>query len=247
MVKRSVGADLMDWADDLTYAIHDVEDFYRAGLIPLHQLALLKASGRTDAQRVRFLEYVWSHKDKISDLKGISQAELDDILGDILFSHFTIRDAYTGTRDQRKGLRFFTSRMVNRYINGLKLVEEGDGRVGTKLDSTFKREISILKQLTWCYVIEAPSLALQQHAHKEVIRYLFDVFLEESRAKPSPMLPAYYRERLQEISGQEPRREHGIRRMVADLVAGMTEAQAIGIYQRLKGIIIGSPFDEILI
>ena len=28
----------MDWADDITYAVHDLEDFYRAGLIPLHNL-----------------------------------------------------------------------------------------------------------------------------------------------------------------------------------------------------------------
>ena len=28
----------MDWADDITYAIHDLVDFYCAGLIPLHSL-----------------------------------------------------------------------------------------------------------------------------------------------------------------------------------------------------------------
>jgi dGTP triphosphohydrolase len=36
---RSPEAEIMDWADDITYAIHDMIDFYCAGLIPLHLLA----------------------------------------------------------------------------------------------------------------------------------------------------------------------------------------------------------------
>ena len=36
--ERSLEADVMDWSDDITYAVHDIEDFYRAASIPLAQL-----------------------------------------------------------------------------------------------------------------------------------------------------------------------------------------------------------------
>ena len=36
--KKSLEAEIMDFADDVTFAIHDTEDFYRAGLIPLQEL-----------------------------------------------------------------------------------------------------------------------------------------------------------------------------------------------------------------
>lgn len=38
-VYRWPEAEIMDWADDISYAVHDLEDFYRAGRIPLHRIA----------------------------------------------------------------------------------------------------------------------------------------------------------------------------------------------------------------
>lgn len=37
--RRSIEAEIMDWADDIAYAVHDLEDFYKSGRIPLHRLS----------------------------------------------------------------------------------------------------------------------------------------------------------------------------------------------------------------
>ncbi len=241
--KKAIEAELMDWSDDLTYAIHDVEDFYRAGLIPLHQM---NNPTKPDEESTRFLEYVHSKKESIPELRNLKAEDLRDVLTRALFPLFTLREPYKGTRDHRARLRIFTSQMVGLYINALELVRMSSG-VEVQVAEERKQEIAILKQLTWFYVIEAPSLAIQQAAQKKMVEYLFGVFLEECRRQPNHLLPPYYQERLSEIPTQEPDRHHGMKRMVADLVAGITEAQAVALYQRLNGMVTGSAFEKILV
>ncbi len=244
---RCAEAELMDWADDLTYAIHDVEDFYRAGLIPLH---LLLPQGKPEggepsftAEGHRFLNYVVGKRTKLEEIKGVSDVEIRTTFADLLFAHFKLSGPYEGTRDDRSRLRAFTSQLVGRYINGLELVEtDGDGKT-VYVDDAFRIQIALLKQLTWYYVIESPGLAAQQHAHRQVIRYLFNTFLQETRKSPSRLLPSYYRERLKRAEGSA----NAVRRMVVDLIAGMTEAQALLTYQRLNGIVSGSALDRLMV
>lgn len=49
--ERCFEAELMEWADDVTFAVHDTDDFFRAGLVPLDRLA--EPSGE---ESKRFLE-----------------------------------------------------------------------------------------------------------------------------------------------------------------------------------------------
>ena len=108
-----------------------------------------------------------------------------------------------------------------------------DGRVVTA-DPNFKKEIALLKQLTWHYVIDAPGLALQQHAQRRIVGDLFGVFLNEAQKKtPSRLLPPYYQERLRSTKNPTGDRAE---RVVIDLIAGMTESRAVLTYRKLNGI-----------
>jgi len=240
---RSAEAELMDWADDLTYAIHDAEDFYRAGLIPLHLLSPGPYAGAPNlGERERFLKYVANNRKRIPELAGTSDTELSEILEDILESFFLLTAPYQGTREDRGKLRTFTSQLVNRYINGISLIPTArDGRV-VAAEPNYKKEIALLKQLTWHYVIDAPGLALQQHAQRRIIANLYEIFLSEAQKDPpSRLLPPYYQERLGAARrGTADRPE----RVVIDLIAGMTESRAILTYRKLNGIEMPTGLDR---
>lgn len=245
-VAKSPESRLMDWADDLTYSVHDVEDFYRAGLIPLHLLRpKVDGKGSDDPELEEFVKYVCSRKSKISELVEVSEREIDNIFRQLMTAYFRIESAYDGTRLQRARLRTFTSNLVNRYINGVSLEEKG-GEITLRVDELKSKELAVLKQLTWRYVIERPGLAVQQHAQIRLVDFLFEVFQNEVKRSPSHLLPPYYQERLRDVIDQEGVNGNGSKRIVCDLIAGMTEYQAIALYQRLSGITLGSGLDNIL-
>lgn len=252
---RTAEAELMDWADDVTYSVHDVEDFFRAGLIPLHLLKSYdvgfgkkpKDPRRTERkERERFFDYVLNNEKKDKVLNDLSGEQIVQIFDDLLaFGNFAFEQPYEGSREDHARLRRFTSRLIGRFINALKLREpdKGNSRLVERLGLP-EQEIAILKQLTWFYVIDAPSLAIQKLAQAKIIERLFDVFHEEVHVKnPSGVLPIYYRELLKQPGLEETYKS----RAAVDLIASMTETQAVAAYQRLEGITFDSGLDKILV
>ena len=125
----SLEAKLMDWADDVIYAVHDLDDFYRAGLIPLHRLLTVDAV------------------EEISDSKGEISPTLRLAYGELL------REPFRGTGAQRTVLRIGTSALLTRFINAVAL----SGSPPTiRIDQEMRREVKLLKQLTQYFVIEHP-------------------------------------------------------------------------------------------
>jgi dGTPase len=163
-----------------------------------------------------------------------------------------ITEPYSGTRSQRASLREFTSNFIGRYIRGTKLAEDRSGGSFLVRDKKDQMQISMLKELTWQFVIKSSALAGQQYGQEKVIRSLFEVFLEavESRDRRRwARLPERSREDMvllhAKYGGGVPDAERI--RVVTDAIAGMTDQQAMFIYQRFTGITPGSAFDSIVV
>jgi dGTPase len=171
--------------------------------------------------------------------------DFDDIF-DQLLNSLEISEPYEGTRSQAEALYRFTATTISEYIQKTTLLAPpGDQRLG--IDPVYRLQVDLLKEMTWCYVINNPGLAAHQHGQRRAIRTLFEVFNEAAERKKWALFPALYREEAIELTKQlgtiPPARRA---RLVADTIAAMTDQQALKMYQRLTGVLQGSVLDPIV-
>jgi len=237
---RSIEAELMDWSDDIAYSLHDLYDFYRAGLIPLEKLVLIHEMGdrfveaTVNSLRERYPEKVFdlaTHQAAWSGLAKMLKATLPDNLTDTI---------------PVPALREFTSRQIGRFVRGITLAEPGDETL-VLCQELMREQIDLLKHLTWEFVILSPSLALVQHGQIKVIDTLFEGFLAAAqtiRDKPSRsrdqlnLFPVRFHQALRDAA--TPAQSA---RVVIDYIAAMSDETALFTASELMGGNPGSFFD----
>jgi dGTPase len=213
----SLEARVMDWADDLTYAVHDLDDFFRAGLIPLDSLC------RGEEELARFKTYISGEEPGAAGVV------------DAVFAGLGITSRYEGRVDERAQLRALGSLLITRYIKAFTVVE-GDGGAEVEIDDELAAQVAVLKRLIWFYIIERPSLAVVQAGQRTMVAELVDLYMRAVEdEKEIALLGPVYAERL-EAAETDPAR----RRVVIDLVAGMTEDSALEVFRRATGTAPGS-------
>jgi dGTPase len=227
--RRCLEAEIMDWADDLTYAVHDVDDFFRAGLIPLDRLS--DPGPEVDALK-RLLR-----ETQEADPAALGKYEVDELVGCLAtpLALYGPESSYAHTASMRAQMRHFGSELITRYLDAFRLADDGDtGLPGLEIDPLSRREVEALKLLVRVYVIRRPGLTIVQHGQERVIRCLFERYFEASEKGESGdrrLFPVAARERLKNCDGSE----HARARIVIDLISGLTEAGAVALHQGLEG------------
>ncbi|CAM3526908.1 hypothetical protein TSOC111612_00890 [Tsukamurella ocularis] len=155
--RPTLEAQIMDWADDITYATHDIEDFGANGRIPLSLLRHDSALKPVSWEEVEeFKNYAQIKLSK----KNIDFPESFKLFRKLLL-HLPAR-IVPGSADTAASLGRMTSRIITQATD--KTTIDSDGNLDP--NRTWVGAIEILKLLTWYYVIDDPDLVRIQRGQK---------------------------------------------------------------------------------
>jgi dGTPase len=250
---KTLEAEIMDWADDITYAVHDLQDFYTDGVIPLHHLRHNLVAQNSYApiyyrEFSDFWQYVTTKlSESISLPTRVACSEFEKYA-----SKFP-EGRYRGEREEDAQLGALASRIITDASKATTITRNGRLRVDKKMRAV----INVLKQVTWYYVIDHPNLVSAQigqrarvnemcHRLFEWVQFCFKRHHENGRVltmdeqwTQQRRLPVQLREFTEQLlaansgRGAYRERDHCYARAVLDYVASMTEIEFNRLWQRM--------------
>ena len=236
---QSIEASIMDFADDITYSVHDLEDFYLAGLIPLELLA-------TDWDELDRFISEWLRERPHNRVAKVVKAN-PHRFQNFLNATYNLKGQYRpGSFEQNAQIKRISSHLIQTYIHSVELSTEYGDRGYLKYNRNREEELKFLQRIVWSYVISDPRLSTQRYGQKRIVKTLFEIYLEAIRDRDLSFIPARFVKEFLEIE-----QNHGNTkmtpektRMAVDIIAGLSEAEAVVQYRRLIGVSQGSFFDH---
>ncbi len=233
--KTSIVCQILDWADDCAYSIHDVEDALQAQF--LHP---------GDLEQVRFARRVFAHYEKTRKEEEVPRLDLSEMRERLLDLERRILPSEQG--DERAHRKAAMRNILNDLITSVSIEEcPGSRRADFSWRLIVPKESRILsvicKSVIWEAVITDPRVAAMSTKGREILRDLFQLLLEEVLEKKSDALfPRYYRPIIEEcLDGNQM--EAG--RAVCNFLALLTDMDALRLHALLRGSKASSVFDFI--
>ena len=239
--QQSLEASIMDFADDVTYSVHDLEDFYFAGLIPLEIII------NNEDEFEKFLDN-WIQTISDNKLKEqINESEQKISLKNLLNLYSNKKGYNTGSIEQIAYIKSVSSNLIQNYIQSVSLKEDYGEHGYLERPRKIEIELNFLQRIVWKYVILNPRLATQQYGQRKIIKTLFDVYKEAVETNQVNLIPAHFLqngslERLLTTGDQKNQKV----RIAVDIVASFSEMEAILMFRRFTGIDHGSVMDYIV-
>jgi dGTPase len=219
--RRSLESQVMDWADDVAYSVHDLEDGIVTGLVDLGRL-------RAPEERAALAELAAQH------YSDAVPCELEEALTTMLDDPWWPRE-YDGTTTSAAALKRLTSTLIGRFCRAAETATRaahGDGPLARYaadlvVPALARTEVALLKAVTARYVMQRPGVRAVQDREREVVAELVGLLTERA---PEALEPSYAQS--WRAAGTDAARL----RVVVDQVAGLTDAAAAGLHARLRAV-----------
>lgn len=209
---KTIDAEIMDIADEIAYAAHDLHDALKQGYFSVDELAY---------------EFSVSLEGKYKDAK-----ELFDSIVLHARSFASQATSYkTSEEYQSLFLRELTSEIVNKLVDSVNIVDDVLG-----YSNSYDLLAEGLKRLTYNAVSRKRDIRQYELMGEKVLRGLFQVYMDQSYNKDGKLLPMDY------IQGYELEKDHNnlfnsneLSQPVCDYIAGMMDSFAIEQYKKYFG------------
>jgi dGTPase len=215
-------AQVMDWADDVAYSVHDLEDGLHAGLITLRAL-------RDRAERSRIARLTL---EGYCDPASVTEAELLEVFAGLMALPCW-PPAFDGGPASLAAVKNLTSELIGRLCRAAQDATLAAAPPGPltryAADLVVPRrqrlECALLKGVTAGYVMSRAGAAAAQARERDLIAELAEAIEAGAPGALDPVLrPAWL------AAGSDAAR----RRIVVDQVASLTDTSAIAWHRRLR-------------
>lgn len=263
-VYRWPEAEIMDWADDISYAVHDLEDFFRVGRIPLHAIGAVFRTGvdgdadweavevsdlTADLQVQAAFSFACERMRKMPKADG-SEHSQQDVAAALKYiarlGDFFPLSPFDGSRASHVSLQGFASLLITDLIAGarLEIVDVGgQKRVQVAIEPPMSLVAEFFKSMCHFFVIRTSTLATMQRGQarslESLMKGLFTASLEWiGNGANDHTLPArlseYIRENLTQVEDDDEVRGM-VLVAVVDFVCSLRDQQANLLTARLTG------------
>jgi len=233
--KTSIACQILDWADDCAYSVHDVEDALQAQFLHPGEL-----------ENARFARRVLAHYEETRQDEAVPRLTLPEVRERLLDLERRIQPS--GQGDERALRKSAMRNILNDLITSVSVE---DCRGSRRTDFSWRlivpdeaRILSVLcKSVIWEAVITDPRVAAMSAKGREILRDLFQLLMVEVLEKRSVALfPRYYRPIIEDCLGGG---QMEAARAVCNFLALMTDMDALRFHDLLRGSKASSIFDFI--
>jgi dGTPase len=235
---QSPEASIMDVADDITYALHDLDDFFRAGVIRkaivrqmlLEFLAVKDGEpmpGNLLSEKAGSLRRAYPHRFDSELYRNAATEVKRDLTA--------LPEEFAGTRDHLARMQSMVSDVISECLSNIEVDATPGEQPLIRLGEHDWHKIEILKTFTYYFVVGSPTLGSVQRGQAKLLSELVDMVSSWIENEPVNRIPPQLQRYVATaIEGGVPQTQaHG--RAVIDYVAGLTDMQAMELHRILKG------------